>query len=77
MKLKISTKIPITYASESPTVPNVTRIDDERKKGTEEMREILRNGRRTEKSDEYKRGMQKKNGKEHAAGDEKFELHLH
>ena len=30
-----------------------------------------------EKSDELKRGMQKKNGKERAAGEEKFELHLY
>ena len=32
---------------------------------------------RTEKSDELKRGMQKKKGKEPAAGEEKFELHLY
>ena len=31
----------------------------------------------TDKSDESKRGMQEKKGKEHAAGDENFELHLY
>ena len=41
----------------------------------------MENGKRnevgTEKSDERKRGMQKKNGKERAAGEEKIELHLY
>ena len=37
----------------------------------------MTNGKGTEKSDELKRGMQKKNGKERAAGEEKFELHLY
>ena len=55
----------------------LTRIADERKRGTEEERKNLRSGKGTEKSDEYKRGMQKKNGKERAAGDEKIELHLY
>ena len=31
----------------------------------------------TEKSDERKRGMQTKNGKDRAAGEEKIELHLY
>ena len=67
----------ITSASENPTIPKVTRISDERRRGTEEELKSLRNGKGTEKSDECKRGMQKKNGKERAAGDEKFEVHLY
>ena len=38
----------------------------------------MRNGKKaTEKYDELERGMQKKNGKERAAGEEKFELQLY
>ena len=44
----------ITLLSESPTVPKVTRIVDERKRGTEEVRKSLRSGNGTEKPDEYK-----------------------
>ena len=44
------------------------------KSGKEERK---RNGKWTEKFDERKRGMQKKNGKERAAGEEKIELHLY
>ena len=63
--------------SENPTVPKVTRIADERKRKTEEERKNLRNGGGTENIDERKRGMQKKNGKERAAGNEKIELLLY
>ena len=66
-----------TLLSENPTVPKVTRNVGEREKGTEEVRKSLRNGSGTEKSDEYKRGMLRKNGKERAAGEEKIELHLY
>ena len=52
-------------------------IADERKRGTEEERKSLRNGKGTEKSDKLKREMQKKNGKERAAGEEQIELHLY
>ena len=54
----------IAYASENPTVRKVTRIADERRRGTEEERENMRNGIGTEKSDERRRGTQKKNAKE-------------
>ena len=67
----------ITLLSENPTVHKLTRVVDERKRGTEEVRKSLRKGKGTEKSDECKRGMQKRNGKERAAGDETFELHLY
>ena len=50
---------------------------DERKRGIAKERKSLRNGKGTEKSDEYNRGMQKKNGKERAAGDEQMDLHLY
>ena len=42
-----------------------------------EQRKSLTNRRRTEKSDEYDRGMRSKNGKEYAAGEDKNELHLY
>ena len=75
----------ITYASENPTFQRVT---SEKKNGKEERhtngkvwrskeRKSLTNGKGTEKSDELKRGMQKKKRKERAAGEEKFELHLY
>ena len=37
----------------------------------------MTNGNGTEKSAEHKRGMQKKNGKERAAGEEKIQLHVY
>ena len=64
-------------SSENPTVPKVTRIADERKRGIEEEQKSLRNGKGVEKSDELKQGMQKMNGEERASGDEKFELRLY
>ena len=47
--------------AENPIVPHVTRIDRERKRGSEEERENLMNGIGTEKSDELTRGAHKKN----------------
>ena len=67
----------VTLLSENPTVPKVMRIVDERRRGTEEVRKSLRNDNGTEKTDEYKRGTQKKNRKERAAGNELIELHLY
>ena len=64
-------------ALENPTVPKVTRMADERQRGTEEVQKSLRNEKGTEKSDECRTRMQKKNGKERAAGDEQIDLHLY
>jgi len=41
------------------------------------VRKSLRNGKQTEKSDEYNRGVQTKNGKDGAAGEEQIVLHLY
>ena len=54
-----------------------TEKSEEQKRGAKEERKSLKNGRRTEKSDEYTRRVQTKNGKERAAGEEKIELHLY
>ena len=51
-------------------------VDETRKRGSEEVRKSLRNGRGTEKSDEYKEE-HKSNGKERATVDGKVVLHLH
>ena len=67
----------ISLLLEKPTVAKVTRIADELKRGTEAERKKLINGKGPEKSDERKRGTEKKNGKERAAGDENIELHFH
>ena len=55
----------------------VWRAEKRNKRGTEKSEEKKRNDIGTEKSDERKRGMQKKNGKERAAGEEKIELHVY
>ena len=62
--------------SENPNVQKATRIVDEQKGRTEEARKSLRNERLTEKRHEYNRGVQTKNGKERAAGEEQTEVHL-
>ena len=62
----------MTLLSEKLTVPKLIKIAGERKRGIEEERKSVRNGKGKEKSDELKRGVQKKNGKERTAGDEKL-----
>ena len=54
----------------------MTIIAGERKGGIEEERKRSRNGKGTEKPDELKRGVQKKNGKERTAGETIIELHV-
>ena len=53
--------------SENPTVSKLTRMVDERKRATEMERKSLK-GVKEER---------KRKGRERAAGDEKFEMHLY
>ena len=55
--------VQIIYASETPTVYQLTRCAEERKRGAEEQRK---------KSEECSSGTQKKNEKKNAAGDKKM-----
>ena len=65
-----------------PHRPKSDEWKEERKRGTKQERKSVkraeqRNKLGTEKLDERMRGMQKKNGKERAAGEEQIELHLY
>ena len=54
--------------------PPTKKLTSGKKNGKEELE---RNGKGTEKLDEWKSGTQKKTGKQGAQGDEKIQLHVY